>query len=231
MGTVPSLTSPSLPTPLTESTDILRYIDNFHNNSTLVPKDPETKRKAQAIMDLVHSEQLGTNLIFFQARDNNELNAKKNTPLHEFLATRQGRLEQEATKNPDHPYYGPKGAENGSVYKFYESEFGAGHADFYALTHNMYRQFAAGLDKLDKLLQLPYAAGDHVTEADFHVVPWLSHGMVAAGSVPTDIQDFTAFESVIQKTVPGFKVGPNMREWWANVSKTDSFKAVFPKLH
>jgi glutathione S-transferase len=230
-GTVPSLVSPSLPSPLTDSADILRHLDTLRGNATLVPSDAETSRKAQAIIDLVHSDKVGTNLILFQARDEEEMEAKKKSIWHEFLANRQHRLEKEHAIDPGHAFYGPKAAENGGVYKLYQTEVGDDHEKFFALTHDMFRQFAAGLDELEAKLALPYAAGSQITEADFHAVPWLAHAMWGAGTVPTEIQNFSVLEALIQKSVPGFEVGPRTREWWANISETMSFKKVFPELH
>jgi glutathione S-transferase len=230
-GTVPSLVAPSLPAPLTQSTDILRHVDSLRNNSTLVPQDPETRRKAQAIIDLVHSEDVNTNLILFQARDDDEMRAKKASPWNDFLASRQRRLEQEKAKDPAHAFYGPKSVENGAVTKLYQSEIGDEHRRFYQDTHAMYCTFAAGFDRVEQSLALPFAAGDGITEADFHVAPWLAHAMWGAGTVPTDVQDFSVLEALVQKSVPEFTVGPKVRAWWANMAETRAFQKVFAVLH
>ena len=182
-------------------------------------------------MDLVHSAQVGTNLILFQARDNAEMEAKKASPWNEFLTNRQKRLEKEHAVDPAHPFYVPKAAENGAVHKLYDSDVGDEHKSFYALTDSMYRDFATGVNKLETLLELPYAASDHLTEADFHAIPWLAHAMWGAGTVPTDIQDFSVLEALVQKSVPEFKIGPRLRAWWSNVSETPAFKQVFAELH
>lgn len=35
----------------------------------------------------------------------------------------------------------------------------------------------------------------------------------------------------MQQTVPGFKVGPKIREWWNKFGERDSFQEVFEVLH
>ncbi|KAH7119377.1 hypothetical protein B0J13DRAFT_612900 [Dactylonectria estremocensis] len=233
-GTVPSLTSASLENPLTDSIDILRYLDGLrlgHNNLVPVEDNAKTKQKVQAILDLVHSDDLGTNLILLQARDAEEMQHKKNSDWKTFLEARQTRLEKERVSNPGHPFYGLKAQENGQLYKLYVTDIGPEHQLFFKKTHEMYRSFAAGMEKLEALLVLPYAAGDTITEADWHVAPWLSHAMAGAGTNPSEIQDFKPLERLIQKSVSGFTVGPKTREWWANVAATGSFKKVFPTLH
>lgn len=51
------------------------------------------------------------------------------------------------------------------------------------------------------------------------------------GAGATDIHDFAPLESLIGKTVPRFKVGARIKEWWMNMSKRDAFKEVYPVLH
>jgi hypothetical protein len=174
---------------------------------------------------------MSTNLILFQARDANEMTGKKNSGWNTFLEGRQSRLDKELAVQPSHPFYVSKTAENLSVTSLYRADVGPTHEDFYKATHESYRTLAAGLDKLNSLIALPYAAGSRVSEADYNTVPWLSHAMMGADTPVADVQDFGPLERLIQKTVPDFKIGSNIREWWANIAKTEAFKEVFPVLH
>jgi len=70
--------------------------------------------------------------------------------------------------------------------------------------------FAAGLNMLERQILLPYAVGDHVTLADLHIAPWLSHTLYALGT--TDPSDFSKLEGRIQQVVPNFKLGPKIPE-------------------
>jgi glutathione S-transferase len=229
-GTIPSLTSASLSEPLIESTDILRYLDTLRGPSTLTP-DAADATKAAAIMDLVHSDAVSTNIILLRARDPAEMTDKKASVWREFVANRQARLEKERDADPSHPFYAPKAVENGAVHQLYAADVGDAHKAFYDESHALYKGFADGMAKLEPMLTLPYAVGDRVTEADFHIVPWLSHALWGAGTEPSEVQNFATLEALIQKSVPGFKVGPRTREWWANIAATDAFKKVFPVLH
>ncbi|KAI5460088.1 hypothetical protein BGZ63DRAFT_473636 [Mariannaea sp. PMI_226] len=230
-ATIPSLTSPSLNKPLIESTDIVRYLDGLKEPRTLVPENAETKRRAQEILDLVHSSEVDTNMILLEARDPAELDEKKAGIWGLFLSNRQRKLDTEHAANPDHPFYGSKAQENGQVNQLYTTELGSAHESFFKNSHKRYEGFAAGTAKLEKLLVLPYAAGDAVTEADLHVVPWLAHAMMGAGTELSEIHNFEPLEKLIQKSAPEFKIGPRTREWWNNISETASFKKVFPNLH
>ncbi|KAL7892362.1 hypothetical protein HDV63DRAFT_265034 [Trichoderma sp. SZMC 28014] len=226
-ATVPSLTAPSLSKPITESADILRWID-ARGKKTLEPDDAA---RSKEILDLVHSPSMTTNLILFQARDANEMKSKQNSFWKTFLEGRQSRLDKELAAQPSHPFYVSKTAENLGVTSLYRAEVGSTHEDFYKMTDEMYRTLAAGLNKLDSLIALPYAAGSRVSEADYNAAPWLSHALMGADTPTKDVQDFGHLERLIQKTVPDFKIGPKIREWWANLAKTESFKEVFPTLH
>ncbi|RFU81280.1 hypothetical protein TARUN_935 [Trichoderma arundinaceum] len=229
-GTVPSLTAPSLPKPLTESVDILRWIDSL-GTKTLEPQDAA---RSKEILDLVHSPSMSTNLILFQARDTDEMAYKKASAWNAFLEGRQARLDKELAAQPNHPFYIfyiSKAAENLSVTSLYRADLGPSHHDFYKLTNEMYRDLAAGLEKLESLIWLPYAAGETVSEADFNTIPWLSHAMMGADTPVTSVQDFGPLERLIQKTVPEFKIGPKTKEWWSNIAATETFKRVFPVLH
>jgi hypothetical protein len=55
--------------------------------------------------------------------------------------------------------------------------------------------------------------------------------MWGVGSDLTQIQNFDTLEKFIQKSAPDFKFGKKTREWWANITATESFKKVFPQLH
>ncbi|KAM0257232.1 hypothetical protein ACHAQJ_004470 [Trichoderma viride] len=225
-GTVPSLTAPSLSKPLTESADILRWIDS-QGKKTLVPQDAA---RSKEILDLVHSPSMSTNLILFQARDPDEMAYKKASFWNAFLEGRQARLDKELAAQPTHPFYVSKAAENLSVTALYRADVGPSHQDFYKMTGEMYRTLAAGLNQLESLIALPYAAGSRVSEADYNTVPWLSHAMMGADTPVTAVQDFGPLEALIQKTVPDFKLGPKIKEWWSNIAKTEAFKEVFPVL-
>ncbi len=148
-----------------------------------------------------------------------------------FLRNRQLKLEKEKAAHPDDAFYLSKTPENGSVDRLYTAETGDEHQQFFSQTDELYRTFAEGMHKLESLLVLPYATGDAVTEADFHVVPWLAHAMFGAETETSSIEDFETLEKLIQKSAPGFRVGPKTRQWWSNIAATRSFKTVFPVLH
>ena len=234
-GTVPSLTAPSLAAPLVDSRDVLRHLDAGRPAApSLAPAadDKAAHERMGAIIELAHAPALSTNLILLQARDAGELRAKREGLWGSFVAARQSRLEAEREKNPAHGFYGPKAAENGQLASLYAGDaVGADHERFFAETHDAYVEFARELGKLDALLVLPFALGDTVTEADLHVVPWLAHAMWGAGTEPTSVLDFAPLEELVRKSVPGFTVGPRIKEWWGNFSERASFKKVFPVLH
>jgi glutathione S-transferase len=145
------------------------------------------------------------------------------------VANRQKALEKHKATNPDHPFYPLKTAKNGALHKLYETDLSPAHEEFFATTQEMYRKFAAGMNELEELVVLPYAAGDDVTLADLHIVPWLSHAMANVGT--TDPLDLDKLEKHIQKTVPEFKIGPKTREWCGNFVKRESFREVSKVLH
>ncbi|KAM6506186.1 hypothetical protein FSOLCH5_014371 [Fusarium solani] len=229
-GTVPSLVSSALEKPLVQSMDILRYVDSV-GEATLVPKAPEVQQKAQQIIDHVHSADVDTNVILFDARDTKEMEAKKASMWKDFLQNRQTKLEQKHKAAPDNAFYSFKREENGAVNRLYTTELGADHQQFFETSHSQYRTFASGMNKLEEILVLPFAAGDSLTEADFHAIPWLSHAMWGAGTEPTDIHNFGLLEELIRKSDPEFSVGPKTKQWWKRVSTTKSFKKVYPSLH
>lgn len=226
-GTVPSLTAPSLAKPLIESVDILRWIDS-RGIKTLVPKD---EFRSKEILALMHSPSMSTNIILFQARDPAEMAAKKSSAWNAFLEGRQTRLDKELAAQPNNPFYLSKAAENLSTTSLYRSDIGPDHEELFRLSDQMYRTVAEGLDKLEGLIALPYAAGSEVSEADYNTVPWLAHAMMGANTPVTAIHDFVPLERLIQKTVPDFRIGSKTKQWWSNISKTEAFKKVYPILH
>ncbi|KAI8711415.1 GST N-terminal domain-containing protein [Fusarium sp. LHS14.1] len=229
-GTVPSLVSSALEKPLVESMDILRYVDSL-GKATLVPRDSKMQQKAQQIIDHVHSADVNTNVILFDARDAKEMEAKKASKWKDFLQNRQNRLEHEHKAAPDNAFYSFKREENGAVNRLYAAEIGTDHQQFFEISHHQYRTFASGMNKLEDILVLPFAAGDSLTEADLHVIPWLSHALRGAGTEPTDIHNFGPLEELIRRSDPEFIVGPKIKQWWKTVSGTNSFKKVYPILH
>jgi glutathione S-transferase len=228
MGTVPSLVVPSLSKPLTDSRDVLNYLDEVKTPS-LTPSDPKLKAIMDAIVSLVHSDDVGTDLILLQARDVEELNGKRTGGYGDFIAVRQKVLENNHTAYPDHPFYGPKAIENGALHNLYTTKPSAEHEAFFKETQAGYVRFAAEVDRLETLLVLPYAAGEQVTHADLHAVPWLAHAMAGVGT--KEIGDLSTMEAHIQKSVPEFKFGPKLQKWWENYTSRAAFKEVFLELH
>lgn len=231
-GTVPSITAASLNKPLTESADCLTYLDQARPNSgvNLTPRDPKTQEIVQKLINLVHSDAVGTNLILLMARDKEEFQGKQSSMWKDYVGTRQQVLEQNRTAHPEHEFYGGKSMENGMLNGLYTSEeIGPHHEAFFAHSREGYQKFANGVAELDSLLVLPYAAGEEVTLADLHVVPWLAHAMWGAGA--SEVGDFAPLEELVRKSVPGFKVGEKIRQWWSTFGERESFKKVYPALH
>ncbi|KAL3457265.1 hypothetical protein BJX64DRAFT_269255 [Aspergillus heterothallicus] len=229
-GTIPSLKSPFLATPLVDSVEILEYLDRSRPAATqLIPSDPATKARVQQLIELVHSDQVGTNLILLQARSAEELDGKRKGPWLAFLSNRQATLEKYRAENPGHPFYERMTVENGALLRLYTMKSTPEHAKFYAQTHSQYRDFAAGMERLNSLLVLPCAAGPSITAADLHIVPWLAHAMWGAGG--EDIGDFAHLEELIAVSVPGFEVGERVKQWWTNMSQRQSFQECYRSLH
>lgn len=228
MGTVPSLVVPSLAQPLIDSRDVLKYLDETQT-PFLTPSDPKAKAAMQAIIDLVHGDDVSTNLILLQARDLEEYEDKRTGPFGAYIATRQQVLEKHRTLYPDHPFYGPKSKENGMLHKIYTTGPCDERDEFFKSTHDTYVKFAAGMDRLDSVIVLPYAAGENVTHADLHAVPWLAHALAGVGT--TEIKDLSKLEAHLKKSVPGFKIGLKTQTWWDNYTERAAFKEVFPVLH
>ncbi|KAL2807900.1 hypothetical protein BJX63DRAFT_410928 [Aspergillus granulosus] len=229
-GTIPSLNGPSFAEPLTDSVDILEYLDRLHPDMmALIPVDPSSKQRVKQLIDFIHSAQMDTNLILLLARSQEELESKKKGQWMTFLSNRQSALEKYAAENPSHPFYTSKAAENGAIFQLYEKELTPQHTEFFARTHSQYRDFAVGLDTLNSLLVLPYAAGPTVTAADMHIVPWLAHAMWGAGG--HEIHDFEPLERLIQKSAPEFQIGEKIKKWWTNMSQRESFRQCYHSLH
>jgi glutathione S-transferase len=228
-GTVPSLTSAALDKPLVDSTEILDYLDKLGSGPSLVPDNKKRRDLMDVLISLVHSDALSTNLVLLQARNKDEMDMKKSSLWKDFVSNRQRKLDGYASALPNHPFYGPKSKENGVLYELYTTGIGDHHEEFFRKTSDMYQDFAAGLNRLDSLIVLPYATGQTVTAADIHIIPWLAHALWGAGG--SAIDDFEPLERLIQKTVPDFEFGGNIRNWWSNISARDSFKQVFPHLH
>ncbi|KAL3486201.1 hypothetical protein BJX62DRAFT_215653 [Aspergillus germanicus] len=229
-GTIPSLAAPGLAKALVDSVDILEYLDRSRpDTAPLILADSSSKMRVQQLIDFVHSTQADTNLVLLQARSHEELDAKKNSPWNTFLSNRQAVLEKYRAEDPSHPFYERRAAENGALLWLYTSEATSEHTEFFERTHAQYCDFATGLDHLDSLLVLPYAASPSVTAADLHIVPWLAHAMWGAGGL--EIDEFEPLEKLIQKSLPGFQIGGRIKEWWANISQRDSFRECYPTLH
>jgi glutathione S-transferase len=230
-GTIPSLTSTSLPKPLIESADILKYLDfNHPKGPSLFPADPEQRSKVEELIAHVHQTELSTNLILLQARDAQELSAKKASFSKDFVNSRQEKLIRYGATNPQIPLYTSRTRENGKLYHIYNSsEIGPEHEQFFADSRKGYKDFAAGLNELNSMIMLPYAAGDKVTAADMHIVPWLAHALWGAGGKAID--EFHPLEELIKKSVPDFEFGEKTKSWWRNISATDSFHKNYPTLH
>ena len=229
-GTIPSLTSSDLAEPLIQSTDILEYLERAHpaTGTSLEPEDAHTSTVVNKLIGLVHSTDLNTNLILLQARDSQELDLVK-ANFGTFIATRQRVLEANHVNHPNHPFYGPKSIENGALHKIYTTPVGAEHVSFFEQTHEAYKKFAKAFDELERTLVLPYAAGEVVTYADLHMVPWLAHALTWAGA--KGFEDWKAMEDKVGKSVEGWEVGEKMRQWWQNMQARNSFREVFPVLH
>ncbi|KFY64907.1 hypothetical protein V496_02937 [Pseudogymnoascus sp. VKM F-4515 (FW-2607)] len=230
-GTIPSLTSTSLPEALIESADILKYLDSNHPmGSTLFPANSEQLSKVEELIAHVHQPRLSTNLILLQARDEQELDAKTAGPWKGFIDDRQEKLVKYGALHPEIPLYVSRTQGNGRMYDIYNAhEIGPEHQQFFDESLQGYRDFAAGLDDLDRKLVLPYAAGDRVTAADMHIVPWLAHALWGAGG--KGIDEFEPLESLIKRSVPDFEFGEKTKTWWRNISETSAFKKNYPSLH
>ncbi|KAK4244268.1 hypothetical protein C7999DRAFT_35384 [Corynascus novoguineensis] len=229
-GTIPALTSSELDKPLIESVDILAYLDKLRPDSrSLFPEDAAQRKKVDSLIAVVHQDQMSTNLILLGARDKTELDERKRGIWRQFVNNRQEKLEKYGAADPENPFYAPKTKENGQLHEVYNTEVGPAHERFFQDNHKGYKALSQGLQKLNSLLVLPYAAGEAVTAADFHIVPWLAHALWGAGG--NFIDDFEPLEKLINKSDPEFKFGEVTKRWWRNISATPAFQQVFPELH
>ncbi len=231
-GTVPTLTASDLSEPLIDTRQILRYLDKSRpsaNGPDLTPAGAHEEAAANALIELVHSSDLDTGLVLYGCLDNCEIDRVKASPLYAYLAARQTALNDYHAADPANVFHGAKLKENGDLYNLFTDASSADRDAFFKDTATRYKTFAAGLDRLERQICLPYATGDHVTLADLHVVPWLSHTLWALGT--TDPSDFSKLEGRIKQTVPEFRIGPKLRKWWNNFGKRDSFQDVFKELH
>lgn len=231
-GTVPTLTASHLNKPLVDTRQILEFLDVSRpsvNGPDLTPAGTQDKPAANALIELVHSSDLETSLVLYGCLDNSEIDRVKASPLYAYLAARQTALQKYHSADLANAYYGAKLKENGTLYSLFTDAPSADRDAFFEDTAAKYKKFAAGLNMLERQICLPYATGDHVTLADLHIIPWLSHTLWALGTI--DRSDFSKLEGGIQQTVPDFKIGPKIREWWNNFGKRDSFQEVFKVLH
>ncbi|KAL4994617.1 hypothetical protein BDV10DRAFT_203602 [Aspergillus recurvatus] len=230
-GTIPSLTSGSLPEPLTESADIVKYLDSNHLNcSPLFPADDKLQSKVNELIAHVHQPSLSTNLILLQARDPEELSAKTASVIKDFVNKRQEKLIKYGGAHPEIPLYSMRILDNRRLHSLYNAhEIGPEHEKFFQTSRQGYKNYAAGLDKLNSMLVLPYAAGNQFTAADVHITPWLAHALWAAGA--KFIDDFEPLRNLVRRSVPDFEFGGKIKIWWGNISARESFKKNYPNLH
>jgi len=229
---VPTLIAPSISEPLVDTRPILDFLDQSRpskDRPDLTPVGAQDKAAANALVELVHSSDLETGLVLFGCLSNDEIDRIKASPLFAYLAARNVALEQYLSADSTNQFYGAKLKENGGLYHLFTDAPQTDRDAFFKDTAAGYQRFATGLDLLECQMRLPYAMGDYVTVADLHIVPWLSHALWALGTI--DRSDFSKLEGRIQLTVPDFKLGPRIREWWSNFGKRDSFQQVFNVLH
>lgn len=187
---------------------------------------PDAARVAE-LVEFAHGDDVGASIVLVTPRDAAELEAKKSGGIAAFISRRQEVLERNMALDPDNKVYTDRAAANKHLDTLFKDPPGAQHEAVFAATRAAYEGFARGLDRLETLLVLPYAAGDQVTAADLHLVPWLAHTMMAAGV--QDMADLDSLQAHFAKSLPGFTLGPRIRRWWANVIQRDSVRQVFPK--
>ena len=231
-GTVPSLLASSEDKPLTDSRDILKFLDH-HSVSPgaphLTPSDASTALVMNKLIDLVHSEEMDTNTILLGARNEAELSTKKSGMFNDFITNRQAALEKYHSAEPQNTFYENKLKQNGVLYHLYSTKSSdLDKSAFFQDTEAKCKKLAKALGDLDAQIRLPYAAGDQVTLADLHMIPWVSHALLGAGT--TDPADFSKLNEYVRKSVPEFEIGEKTRTWWNNFRERESFKEVFKKL-
>jgi len=231
-GTVPSLEYPSQTRALVDSREVLEHLDSTRSGEsipTLAPSDPKTAAVMAELIELVHGDDVSTNIPLLQCRDLDEYNDKKGGFAAKFLQNRQHALEALLAEYPNSSFYAARAKSNGVLNNIYQAKPGAELEAFFKSTHEDTRRYAVGFDRLERTLVLPYAAGGTITLADLHIVPWMSHAQMAVGS--TDINDLDTLEKHFQKTAPDFKIGPKMRSWWKTMGERESFQKIYPKPH
>ncbi|KAL3957000.1 hypothetical protein ACCO45_007578 [Purpureocillium lilacinum] len=209
-GTIPSLTSPSLTQPLTESADIAKYIDATRPNSPfLFPTDPTKLAKVEELISHVHQDKLSTNLVLLQARGPEEWEANKAGSVETFLGNRQEKLITYGAANPDIPLYASRTPLNGHIYDLYRaSKIGPEQEEFFTATEQGWRN----------------SHGCRSTHCALV-------GSCDVGCWRKEVGDFEPLTARVKKSVPDFEFGENTRRWWANISARESFKKNYPKLH
>lgn len=231
-GTVPSLTAPSLPNPLTDTQDILLFLDRAKGppeEHGLFPKDSSRRDLVQKLIEHIHSDSMSTNIILFMARDAKELELNKSSGWDTFLSNRQSSLENHQTEHPDNAFYGRKVVENGATHQFYKTKDDQKLESFFRESQTAYMGLIRMLEELDNTLVLPYAAGKDFSAADIHMAPWFSHALM--GVHAQDIRDLDKLEAHLQRSVADFKIGHKTRSWWSNMNSRASFKEFYPKPH
>lgn len=151
--------------------------------------------------------------------------------MKEFVNKRQEKLVKYGSAHPEIPLYAMRTPDNGHLYRLYNTPEieSPEHEQFFEASRQAYKDYAAGLDKLNSMLVLPYAVGDHLTAADVHIIPWLAHALWAAGAKFVD--DLEPLRSLVGRSVPGFEFGENIKTWWGNIAARESFRNNYPSLH
>ena len=101
--------------------------------------------------------------------------------------------------------------------------------EFFRTSNIAYDGLVKGLESLEAMLVLPYAAGETVTAADFHIVPWFGHALMAVHE--QDIHNLDKLEAHLRKGSPNFRIGEKTRKWWANMNNNPSVNEFYPKPH
>ncbi len=229
---MPTLTASHLSKPLVDTRQILEYLDQARpsvDGPNLTPSAAQDKAASNSLIELVHSSDLDSGLLVFGCFDDAGIQQLQASPFFDYLAARQTALEQYRCADPTNAFYEAKCGENGALHSLFNNAPNAARVAYFEDTAAKYKTFAAGLDKLERQIRLPYATGDHVTLADVHMVPWLSHVLFTLGT--TDPSDFSKLDGQVQQVVPDFQLGPRVQEWWTNFGKRDSFQEVFSELH
>ena len=227
---MPSLVAPGLDQPITESRDILVYLDQLlsaDKSGLLTPEEKVQKKHVDKLIDLLHSDDFSTNTLLFLGRDPEELALNRSRGRNKFLDGRQSALKTYSAQVPGNAFYPPRLEMNSSLAQACNAEDPG--QDFFKSSHAAHGGFVKSMKKLEELLVLPYAAGDQLTAADLHVAPVFAHALMAVGT--EDINDLGPLEAHLQKTDPGFKMGEKTKKWWAKMNQRPSFKEFYPTPH